>query len=328
VAAAVLHLTRRVEFPGKRRLRGLVRLPATGVHDVELGGARFRLDLAESLHRDYYFGLREHVELSVIRRVLARGGDFVDVGAHVGLYTVSAALLLRDRGRVLALEPNPDARARLVENIELNECTNVVIDSVAANDAEEWAILHVPLHGDGARSTLSALRVGQSRAVRVETAALDAEVDRHSVRPAVVKIDVAGCETAVLRGAHTLLERRPALLIELVEANSGAVVHALGRLGYAVARAGTQRLERWRAQTGASNAVFLQPWHLALLRPSERRVFARHEQHVVGEAWPARREAIERARQWPRSPDERRDRTEPFAGDAHDLEALALHELV
>ena len=60
-----------LEFPGKRRLRLRVALPTAGVHNVALLGARFRLDLSESLHRDYYFGLCDQVELRLIRRLLS-----------------------------------------------------------------------------------------------------------------------------------------------------------------------------------------------------------------------------------------------------------------
>ena len=79
LGAAVLPVTRRVNFPGKRRLRGLVRVPESGMRQVRLLGSRFRVDLGESLERDYWFGLYDDVELAVPRRLLAQGGDFVDV---------------------------------------------------------------------------------------------------------------------------------------------------------------------------------------------------------------------------------------------------------
>src|SRR5258708_5462955 len=119
LGVAVLPITRRVEFPGKRRLRTFIRLPDAGTREVNLGGARFRLDLRESMYRDYYFGLFDQLELRVIRRMLVHGGDFVDAGASIGIYTIDIARALGARGRVLALEPNPFVRARLEENVRL-----------------------------------------------------------------------------------------------------------------------------------------------------------------------------------------------------------------
>ncbi|MHB8643777.1 MAG: FkbM family methyltransferase [Gaiellaceae bacterium] len=270
--SAVLAATRRLEFPGKRRLRRLARLPVSGVREVDLVGARFRLDLAESLHRDYYFGLCDQLELRLIGRLLQRGGDFVDVGAHVGLYAVSTARKIR--GRVLALEPNPRAYARLKENVELNSCANVIVEQAAASAEIGHATLHMPQHGDSSWSSLLDGRVADGVPVDVETTTIDAEVRRFGLTPAVVKVDVEGCEVEVLSGAAAVLVTRPALLIELVESNASAVVAALQGLGYLVARAGTRRLEPWRSPSGASNAVFLQPWHLGLLAPRARRVFS------------------------------------------------------
>jgi len=322
--SAVLAVTRRVEFPGKRRLRSRVRVPRSGMHDVDLLGARFRLDLAESLHRDYFFGLCDQLELRLIERLLARGGDFVGVGAHISMYSVNVAR--RKRGRVLALEPNAHARAQLEQNLALNDCGNVTVEGIAASDSLGYGALHVPTEGDSSWSTLMDGRLDADDAVD-ETTTLDLEVARHVLSPAVVKIDVEGAEVDVLRGSRAVLRRRPALLVELVEQNAAAVVGALGRLGYSVARAGTRRLEPWAEAPGAANAVFLQQRHLPLLRRRQRRAFARGEEHVVGELGQAVCKPVEDLRDEPRRPGERRDRAEALARDADDLEAALLHDL-
>jgi FkbM family methyltransferase len=284
---AILPLTRRFEFPGKRRLRQRVALPESGTRDVTLGGARFRLDLAESLHRDYFFGLCDQVERRLIEKLLARGGDFVDVGAHIGLYTVSVAEHIP--GRVLALEPNPSAFARLCENVALNDCGNVTAERVAASSRLGYAALHLQDGGDSSWSTLVEDRLSGTEAVDVETTTLDYEVERHGLRPTVVKIDVEGAETVVLRGAPRVLARRPALLLELVAENAAAVVSILAQLGYLVARVGTRALEPWSGVAGASNALFLQPWQLELLGRLDRRAFAHgQQQHVIGRTDPPR----------------------------------------
>ena len=273
LGAAVLPVTRRINFPGKRRLRTFVRLPETGTREVALLGSRFRVDLSESLERDYYFGLYDHVELATMRRLLAGGGDFVDVGAHVGTYSVVASRELDARGRVLAFEPNPAMRRRLDENLGLNECSNVVVSDVAVSDRPGRASLFVPRVGEVEWSSLASDWVEESDAVEVETSTLDAEVERHGFEPAVVKIDVESYELRVLAGAAAVLERGPALLVEIVDENLAEVVSLLTGLGYLVARAGTRRLEPWPARPRASNAVFVRPQHLALLRQRDRRVF-------------------------------------------------------
>lgn len=280
LGAAVLPVTRRIDFPGKRRLRTFVRLPESGTREVRLASGRFRLDLGESMYRDYYFGLSDQLELRVIRRMLANGGDFVDAGASIGIYTVDVARFLGTRGRVLALEPNPNVRARLEENLRLNDCANVIVSDVAVAATPGRATLYIPRFGDSAWASLSrewveeSAWVGERDVFEVEATTLDEIVARHALQPAVVKVDVEGLEAEVLRGATSVLERRPAILTEIVEENLAEVVPMLVGLGYLAARAGTRRLEPWPAEPRASNAVFLQPAHVALLPPRDRRVFA------------------------------------------------------
>jgi FkbM family methyltransferase len=56
-------------------------------------------------------------ERRAIGKALPRDGVFVDVGANVGIYTLSAARALGGAGRVVAIEPNPPALERLRFNI-------------------------------------------------------------------------------------------------------------------------------------------------------------------------------------------------------------------
>lgn len=263
-ASTILPLTRRFDFPGKRRLRSRVPLPRAGVYETRLGGARFRLDLSESLQRDYYYGLADRLELAILRRLLAAGGDFVDVGAHVGLYGVSAARLLGGRGRVLLFEPNPVSRRRLTENLALNACDNVVVSAAAVSDKPGRAVLHAPRHGDASWSSLNEGLFAEDAPIAIDTTTLDAEVRRHELRPALVKIDVEGHESSVLAGASATLALEPALLIELSPSHSDEIIRSLRNLGYEVRRVGRRRLEPWSPQPGPCNALFLQPDQLAL----------------------------------------------------------------
>jgi FkbM family methyltransferase len=255
----VYPLFRRVHFRGKGRLRAWlpVRNEGTAVAGFP-GGMRLRLDLRESLQRDYLFGLYDTYELELVRRYLRGGGDFVDVGAHIGMYTVAAALVLRGKGRVLAFEPNPAARLQLEANLDLNACENVVVSKRAVADSVGEALLHVPRTTDPSFSSLEAGRLAEGEHVRVETTTLDREVEAVRLRPAVVKIDVEGSELRVLTGMEQTLAARPVLLVE-VSTESGAELEALlGPLGYRAFRVTHRRLRPGLADAqGLVNAVFL-----------------------------------------------------------------------
>jgi FkbM family methyltransferase len=246
-------ILRRFDFRGKGRLRRILPVRAEGTAEARFpGGFRLKLDLRESLQRDFLFGLYDRRELDLVREHLG-DGDFVDVGAHVGLYTVAAAL--HGPGRVLAFEPNPSAREQLGENLALNECANVLVVPMAVGDAPGAALLHVPMTPDPSFSSLAGGRFAEGEPIDVEVTTVDSEVEAAGLAPSVVKIDVEGGELAVVAGMQRTLDRhRPVLLVEVNEASARELAGKLdGYSGFRVGR-GLEPLESGR---GLFNALFL-----------------------------------------------------------------------
>ena len=64
--------------------------------------------------------------------VFKNGANFLDVGAHIGKYTLRAALKVGKNGRVIAIEPNRDTYKVLLRNVELNDVTNCTPLNIAA----------------------------------------------------------------------------------------------------------------------------------------------------------------------------------------------------
>jgi FkbM family methyltransferase len=250
----VLPLMRRIDFRGKGRLRQVLPLRSSGAAEVTLpGGPRLQLDLRESVQRDYLAGQYDRDELDLVIDYLEGYGDFVDVGAHVGLYTVAAARVTS--GRVLALEPNPTARAQLEANVALNELENVLVRPVAVAAEPGTAQLHVPATPDPSFSSLEPGRFAEGDPVEVEVSTVDAEVEAAGLEPMVVKIDVEGTELDVVAGMEKTLEAKPALLVEVSESTAQ---HLAGRLpGYDGFRIGRGKLEPLTTGRGTFNAWFL-----------------------------------------------------------------------
>jgi FkbM family methyltransferase len=258
VLAQVLYpVFRRVDFRGKGRLRDRLPVPQEGRPVAGFpGGVRLRLDLRESLQRDFYFGLCDLYELQLVVERLRKGGDFVDVGAHIGLYAVRAARELGDRGRVLAFEPNPSARAQLEGNVALNCRSNVIVVAAAAAAASGRATLHVPATADPSFSSLEGGRFAEGAPVEIETETIDTAVAARTLRPSVIKIDVEGGELDVLRGAErTIDEFRPAVLVEVSERTAPEVERMLAK--HRGKRVAQRRLEPLTTGRGLFNAWFV-----------------------------------------------------------------------
>jgi FkbM family methyltransferase len=75
--------------------------------------------------------------------LLKPGMTVVDVGAHIGYYTVLASRLVREEGRVYAFEPDPDTFAVLIENIKTKAIPNVLPIQKAVADRIGDAILYL-----------------------------------------------------------------------------------------------------------------------------------------------------------------------------------------
>jgi FkbM family methyltransferase len=254
----VYPLFRRVEFRGKRRLRPYAPIARQGVRVVGFrGGFRLELNLAEALHRDYLFGSFDLFELRLARRILRNGGDFVDVGAHVGLYTVPTAVA---GSRVLAIEPHPESRRRLERNLDLNS-TRAIVYPGAVGSQDGMATLRVARQGDAGWATVvDDDRFGTAAAEwPIEMTTVDRLVEKHRLNPALVKIDVEGSELDVITGMEaTLAESKAAVIVEVTGPTAAEIADRLRRVGYSPSWVRRQSLVSGIPRGSASiNAVFL-----------------------------------------------------------------------
>ena len=194
-------------------------------------GYRMRLDLSDHHQRGAYFYGRL-LDLSVqafMMLALEPGDDCIDLGANIGLLTLAAARAVGPKGRVLAVEPNPDVFARLEWHVEANGLHWVRALCAAASDREATMTLSVPPTRNTGAGTLGRLlprhgdRVSARHEVRLfSTDALveqawgpDGVTGRGGGR-LLVKIDVEGHETAALRGLRRTIEARwPVVLAEV-----------------------------------------------------------------------------------------------------------------
>lgn len=192
----------------------------------------------------------EHKERAFINRFLQRGDVFVDVGAHIGWYTLIAARRVGKSGRVYAFEPSEKSCNRLRENISNNHLENTSCFRLALSDGNTHLPIKIPQDGYDAWTSFghpSELKIIKNvkniRNETVETIRWDDFSARHNLTGEVsmMKIDVEGWETRVLAGGSKTFcrEDAPVLLIEFADvirkscdSSSGELYQALEKLGY------------------------------------------------------------------------------------------------
>jgi FkbM family methyltransferase len=173
-----------------------------------------------------------------------RPGDvFVDIGANVGYYTAQAAATVGPAGRVIAFEPNPHIRSLLAATVNRNGFQDrVIIEDIALADGPPGTARFY-ISADPTNSGISSLtpwdghltsgRLRDDAVLDVPTRSFDDFVDENGIAQVdVVKIDVEGAETAVLRGMTKSLDRfRPRLLI-VETARDSPAMRLLTDIGY------------------------------------------------------------------------------------------------
>jgi FkbM family methyltransferase len=166
-------------------------------------------------------------EDDIIERFLPKDGDtVVDIGAHIGLYTIISSKRVGFNGKVIAIEAHPENFEILNRNIQLNQLTNVIALNYAAYSEEERLKLYLPSGESGFtkyNTIMPKFAKRDEKFVEVTANTLDKLLQSNGIKTngisAVnwIKIDVEGAEFEVLKGAHNVLSdsKDIAILIEL-----------------------------------------------------------------------------------------------------------------
>jgi FkbM family methyltransferase len=160
---------------------------------------------------------------AAIKEHLPIGGTFIDVGAHIGYFSLKAAKIVGATGRVIAIEANPDTVRKLCDNVKASGATTIAVQPVACADSDGVLELFASRRCNTGKASLSrdnAVQPGSASSVyHVRARPLDTIVQEISASGVdVIKIDVEGAELLVLRGAQQTLARySPVLILELID---------------------------------------------------------------------------------------------------------------
>jgi FkbM family methyltransferase len=168
-------------------------------------------------------------------RLATRARATLDVGAHVGFYSLLAAHA-NPSGKVYAFEPMPATYARLLKNVALNGLGNVSAIEAAVGAAEGSAEFYhgsteIPCSCGLAPDIFEADSEVSSFSVKV--VALDDVAEKDGLSVDLVKIDTETTEMDVLHGlARTLRRDHPDVFCEVWAGPGPEMREFLSALGY------------------------------------------------------------------------------------------------
>jgi FkbM family methyltransferase len=198
---AILALARRSRLRRgafRPMLSRLVNLLRAGPLDVVYQDTPFRFyhqnsatERGATFNPDY-----DREEMDFLRAHLPAGGVFVDVGANVGIYAVVLVRHVGERGKVIAVEPHPVTRARLVFNAAANRA-QITLIAAAAGAADGELLIETDSGNLGACHIVPDPSSGN--AIKVPALRLQRILDDAGVsRVDALKIDVEGYEDRVM----------------------------------------------------------------------------------------------------------------------------------
>lgn len=142
------------------------------------------------------------------------GGVFIDIGANVGRYSIILGNLLKDKIRIIAIEPLEGNIRIIKKSIDLNNLDNIILLQTALGSKSKVMDFYIDPTGAGGGS--SSLIKPQKESIKIPVKKLDnIAKELRLTRVDLIKIDVEGAEADVLKGGiNTLKKFHPKIIFE------------------------------------------------------------------------------------------------------------------
>jgi len=213
----ILGSEKSIKYSLRRRLNDPF-VPFSFLASIIVGKEKIKVKIRKN-HDDFCL-LSPLYEREILHLFKPSSNDVVvDVGAHVGKYTLYASKLAK-RGKIIAVEPNKESFKTLIENLKLNNCKNVKAYNVAAFDKKCKLMLWVTK--DEGRSSVIEERSNNFEIVTAFPLSHILE-DNKIKKVDWMKIDVEGAEIKVLKGAEKFLRKTKNLIVEVQDENEERV---------------------------------------------------------------------------------------------------------
>ncbi len=207
------------------RSTGILRLQKILLLEIAVPRHDYRIHCP--LNKEDFIVMTKHEEDIIELFHPSRGDIVIDIGAHMGRYTIPSSKYVGPNGKVIAIEAHPYNFKMLERNISLNRLTNVTAIKCALYSKREKVKLYLPDEKQGYtmhHSVMSNYLITkysekmEQNYIEVQAYPLDELIRTTDVKQVNwIKIDVEGAEYEVLKGAEDILtaSRRISILVEI-----------------------------------------------------------------------------------------------------------------
>jgi FkbM family methyltransferase len=207
-------------------------------------------------------------EENILSRFTPQLGEIViDIGAHLGRYSIIGSKRVGKKGKVISIEANPDVYQILIKNISLNELNNVLMLNNAAFSKHTKIKFYKGSFGNIQNNQFGTVMTDidnfstkgldeyvEVSALTVDSILLEQGLDINRIK--WIKIDVEGAEFEVVKGCKNLLSttNELAILVEIHNLSDGTTYYE--KIKEYLENNGFLIEYEERRQTGESNVLF------------------------------------------------------------------------
>ncbi len=165
------------------------------------------------IDENFYWGDFETDNLVFFRNLVKEEMVIFDIGANVGLYSLTAAAKMKDSIKIYAFEPAEIPLNRLNDNIELNNFKNISVHNVGVSDREGTVEFNI-CEDDAYNSIGSSPMQEISKKVEINVTSINSFCQANNIdRIDIIKIDTEGAELLILRGGGEIFESENAPIL-------------------------------------------------------------------------------------------------------------------
>lgn len=167
--------------------------------------------------------IHEEATTALFKKVVKEGDIIIDVGANIGYFSLLAARISGQKGKVYSFEPEPTNFKYLSKNIQINNYIQVSTYQKAVSNKEGQVKLFICPYDSGHHTINQSQGIksyrhgcsGEITEIEIDAVALDNFLAKESERVDLVKIDAEGAEMLVIEGMKNILIRNKRIKVFL-----------------------------------------------------------------------------------------------------------------
>jgi len=158
-----------------------------------------------------------------------QSGDMVvDAGARIGSYAAKISAAVGDKGRIVAIEPEPRNYACLLKNIKANKLNNVTAIQKMLWSSTQKLDLYLSADGAAHSAYCNSFYGSTGALLSAEAETLDNILEELGIDSVnFVKMDIEGSEIEAFRGMKKILQSNARLAVAAYHPVEGTLTHTI-----------------------------------------------------------------------------------------------------